>query len=97
MTSSPLDLTLYVAGRSPRAERALQNLQRLLDHRGIPFEVEVVDVLDRPDLAEKALILATPTLLRNNPLPPRRLIGDLSDTAVVLHSLQLDPEAGELP
>ena len=85
-----LRLTLYIAGQTPRAERALLNLRRIVeDDMGMPFELEVIDVLERPDLAEEALILATPTLVKESPLPARRLIGDLSDTHKVLRGLNL--------
>lgn len=85
-----LRLTLYVAGRTPRAERALANLQRIVEHElHMPFELDIIDVLERPDLAEDALILATPTLVKESPLPGRRLIGDLSDTHRVMAGLHL--------
>lgn len=86
----PLRLTLYLAGQTPRAERALANLRRIVeDELGLELMLEVVDVLERPDLAEEALILATPTLVKESPLPARRLIGDLSDTNKVLRGLNL--------
>lgn len=85
-----LRLTLYVAGRTPRAERALANLRRIVElELHMPFELEIIDVLERPDLAEEALILATPTLVKESPLPGRRLIGDLSDTHRVMAGLHL--------
>ena len=85
-----LRLTLYVAGRTPRAERALANLRRIVElELHMPFELEIIDVLERPDLAEDALILATPTLVKESPLPGRRLIGDLSDTHRVMAGLHL--------
>lgn len=95
-----LRLTLYVAGQTPRAERALLNLRRIVEHDlGLPFDLEIVDVLERPDLAEEALILATPTLVKESPLPARRLIGDLSDTQKVLRGLNvpLPADAGRAP
>lgn len=85
-----LRLTLYVAGQTPRAERALMNLRRIItDELGMPFELDIVDVLERPDLAEEALILATPTLVKEAPPPARRLIGDLTDTQKVLRGLHV--------
>lgn len=89
-----LRLTLYVAGQTPRAERALVNLRQIVEEDlGIGFQLDVVDVLERPDLAEDALILATPTLVKEAPLPARRLIGDLSDTMKVLRGLNLHAAA----
>lgn len=92
MTSpSPvLRLTLYVAGQTPRAERAMAHLRDTVEEStALAFELEIVDVLERPDLAEAALILATPTLVKEAPLPARRLIGDLADTQKVLEGLHV--------
>lgn len=54
--------------------------------------VEVIDVLERPQLAEEARILATPVLIRQHPLPPRRIVGDLSDWQTVAEVLDLWPQ-----
>lgn len=86
-------LRLYVAGNSASSRRARQNLERLrasLDSRG--WDVETVDVLDRPDLAESARIIATPTLSYEDASRARRIIGDLSDTLRVLEFLGIDEE-----
>lgn len=84
-------LQLYVTGDTPRSQRALANLQRLCDqHLAGRYSLEVVDVLTMPHLAEAARILATPTLVRLHPAPPRRVIGDLSDDRRVLDGLDLD-------
>jgi circadian clock protein KaiB len=85
-------LKLYVTGQTPRAERAIANLRRLCDHdlEG-RYEVEVVDVLEHPQLAEQEKILATPTLVRLLPPPLRRVIGDLSESDKVLLGLDLWP------
>ena len=83
-------LKLYVAGQTPRAEAAIANLRRIceqeLDGR---YHLEIIDVLDHPELAEDARILATPTLIKQLPPPLRRVIGDLSDTEKVLLGLEL--------
>ena len=56
-------LRLYVTGNTPRAERAIQNLQRICAiELGGMYEMVVIDVLERPQLAEDEKILATPTL-----------------------------------
>lgn len=85
-------LKLYVTGQTPRAESAIFHLRRLcesaLDNQA---EVTVIDVLERPDLAEADRILATPTLVREMPPPRRRVIGDLSDVQKVLLGLGLRP------
>ena len=88
-------LTLYVTGQTPTAVRAIFNLQRICEEelRG-QFEMAVIDVLERPQLAEDEKILATPTLIKNFPLPLRRIIGDMSDTEKVLLGLDLQPYPG---
>jgi circadian clock protein KaiB len=71
---------LYVAGQTARSQAAVSNLRFLCESR-LPghHEIEVIDALERPDLAEQARILATPTVIRLEPLPQLRVIGDLSD------------------
>lgn len=85
-------LKLYVAGRSTRAESAIANLRQLCEDelRG-QYALEIIDVLERPDLAEDARILATPTLIKQLPPPLRRVIGDLSDREKLLLGLEVRP------
>ena len=68
---------------APQLERLRPELE------GGGLSVEVVDVMQRPDLAERARILATPVLMRLAPLPRRSIIGDLSDWRVVAEVLEL--------
>ena len=83
-------LTLYVTGTSPRAKIASSNLQHLCEHElEGEFELEIVDVLENPQRAEDEKILATPTLIKQLPLPLRRVIGDLSDRDKVLLGLEV--------
>lgn len=85
-------LKLFVTGRTPRAEQAIVNLQRICENElGGRYEVLIIDVRERPELAEQAKILATPTLIKELPLPIRRIIGDLSDKEKVLAGLGLHP------
>jgi circadian clock protein KaiB len=86
---------LYVAGGTERAEVALANLRQLCESRlAGRYELEVVDVVERPDWAAADRILATPTLVRVAPLPQRRVIGDLSDRARTAAVLGFpDPDA----
>jgi circadian clock protein KaiB len=81
---------LFVMGQSPRSQRAVANLRRLCDEQ-IPdtYNLAVIDVLENPQAAEKARILTTPTLVKERPLPVRRMSGDLSDAEKVLASLDL--------
>lgn len=84
-------LRLYITGKSARSERAIANLRRLCVEalRG-DYDMEVIDLVEHPDLSSVERILATPTLVKVSPLPMRRVIGDLSDTASVLRGLDLD-------
>ena len=56
------------------------------------YDLEIIDVLEFPDLAEDERILATPTLIKSLPLPLRRVIGDLSDKEKVLMGLEVQPK-----
>jgi circadian clock protein KaiB len=78
---------------SMRARRQLERLQQQLD-RG-ELEIEVIDVLERPDLAEEEEVLATPALIRFRPLPRRKIVGDLSDWETVVVSLNLPDLAAQ--
>ena len=83
-------LRLYVAGQSPKSVRAVENLRRVCDeHLSGRYEIELVDLLENPQLARSDQIIAVPTLVRKLPEPLRRIIGDLSDTEKVLVGLQL--------
>ena len=86
-------LRLYVTGTSPRAQVAIANLRRICeqDLRG-QYDLEIIDVLEHPEVAEREKILATPTLIKQLPPPLRRVIGDLSDKEKVLLGLEVRPE-----
>lgn len=88
-------LKLFVTGRTPRSETAIRSLRQVCEHhlRG-EYDLDVVDVLERPQVAEEEKILATPTLIRLWPLPVRRVVGDLSQTQHVLWSLDLGGDDG---
>jgi circadian clock protein KaiB len=83
-------LKLYVTGTTARSDAAIRNLKRICkDELNDCYELEVIDVIKRPDLAEKDRILATPTLVKQLPPPLRRVIGDLSDKDKVLLGLEV--------
>jgi circadian clock protein KaiB len=84
-------LTLYVSGKTVvRSERTIANLRRILEEEvDGEYELNVCDVLEEPQLAEKDKVLATPTLILRSPPPARRIVGDLSDAAKVLPYLGL--------
>jgi circadian clock protein KaiB len=83
-------LRLYVAGQTPKSMRAFANLKALCEeHLKGCYQVEVIDLLERPQLARADQIVAIPTLVRRHPQPVRKIIGDLSDTERVLVGLGL--------
>jgi circadian clock protein KaiB len=90
-------LRLYIAGPSATSRRAEQNLLRLQDIAKAKngLEVEVIDVLKNPELAEQAAIIATPTLAYEHPVRPRRIIGDLSEVERVLDFLGIESEGNK--
>ena len=83
-------LKLYVTGQTPRSKQAIENLYQICEE-GLKgqYEVVVIDVLERPQLAEDEKIIATPTLIKILPPPLRRIIGDLSDREKVLLGLEM--------
>lgn len=90
MTSNAVILRLYITGMTPRSEQAIRNLRRIMrDELAEQYELEIIDVLERPQLAEDERIVATPTLIKRLPPPLRRIIGDLSDTEMVILGLDL--------
>jgi circadian clock protein KaiB len=91
--SSKYLLKLYVAGTSPRTELAISNLRRICEQelRG-RYALQIIDVLEHPQIAEDERILATPTLIKQLPPPLRRVIGDLSDKEKVLLGLEVRPQ-----
>jgi circadian clock protein KaiB len=87
-------LRLYIAGQTPKSLAAISNLHRICDeHRETKFHIEVIDLLEKPQLAEGDKIIAIPTLVRKLPEPIRKVIGDLSDTEKTLVGLQLKPRS----
>jgi circadian clock protein KaiB len=85
-------LKLYVTGSTPRTQLAVANLRRICEAElGAEYDLEIIDVLEHPQVAEDQRILATPTLVKQLPLPLRRVIGDLSDREKVLFGLELLP------
>lgn len=81
-------LTLFVSGASPNSVRAINNLEKILkNHVDGRYELNIVDVRQEKDTAEKEQIIALPLLIKRFPEPERRLIGDMSDTKKVLSGL----------
>lgn len=85
-------LVLYVAGDTPRSRSARDTLA-WMQGGGVrePVDAEIVDVLDHPERADAARVLLTPTLVREHPLPARRVVGDLGAGRRVAEALGLSP------
>ena len=84
------DFTLYVAGQSPRSVAAISNLKSLCEeHMPGAYRIEIIDLLEQPELARTDQVVAIPTLVRKLPAPIRRVIGDLSNTERVRVAFQL--------
>ena len=85
-------LRLYVAGNTPNSIAAFANLKELCEvHLGGKYQIEVIDLLRNPQLAQGDQIIAVPTLVRKLPHPVKKIIGDLSNRERVLVGLDLRP------
>ena len=85
-------LKLYTLGKSSRSIRASENIRRILQEKfNSDYDLSVIDILENPDIAEAEKILATPTLIREYPLPKIRIIGDLSVKENILKGLDIEP------
>lgn len=83
-------LRLYVAGQTPKSVVAFRNLKIICEeHLQGRYEIEIIDLLENPQLARGDQILAVPTLVRRLPEPTKKIIGDLSNTERVLVGLDL--------
>ena len=83
-------LRLYVAGQTPKSIKAFSNLKKICEeHLHGMYTIEIIDLLENPQLAKGDQILALPTLVRKLPMPVKKIIGDLSNTERVLVGLDL--------
>jgi len=89
--SDPIKLVLYVAGETPKSLAAIRNLEKICaEHLAGKYKVEVIDLKKSPQLAREHGIVAIPTLVKELPVPIRKIIGDLSDTPKVLVHLSVE-------
>jgi circadian clock protein KaiB len=90
MTDPHYDLTLFVSGASDLSGRAIASARKLCDaHLGGRYDLAVVDIHEDPAAALRSQVLAVPALVKNQPLPVRRVVGDLSDPTKVRQALEL--------
>jgi len=83
-------LRLYVTGATRHSTRAIVNIRKICEeHLQGRYELVIVDISQHPTLVEGDQIIAAPTLIKKMPLPPRRFIGDMSQTERILVGLDL--------
>ena len=83
-------LRLFITGTSPVSVRAINNLQAILDqHLKSKYQLEIIDVHQQPQLVKDEDVTAVPMLIKKQPFPKKRLVGDMSDTSRVLKGLGL--------
>lgn len=85
INSPSLKLRLYIAGQTPKSILALSNLKKICDvDLNVDYELEIIDLLESPNLSNEDEIIALPTLVRKYPEPIKKIVGDLSDSEDVL-------------
>jgi circadian clock protein KaiB len=86
------ELRLYVAGQTPNCVKAFSNLKKICEeHLKGRYSIEVVDLLENPQLGKGDQITAVPTLIRKLPPPLKKVVGNLSKTERVLVGLDIKP------
>lgn len=87
-------LKLYIAGSTPQSQKAIHNIKTICEeHLHDIYTLEVIDLYENPALAKGEQIIAVPTLIKQLPLPLRRIIGDMSSTEKILVGLDIKPLA----
>jgi circadian clock protein KaiB len=87
-------LRLYITGLTPRSTKAIENIKRICEeHLQGRYQLEFIDIFQRPVLSKGEQIIAAPTLIKLLPLPLRRFIGDMSNTDKILLGLDLRSKA----
>ena len=87
-------LRLFVAGATARSRQAVLRIRQLCDGElKDNCELEVIDIYQQPKLARDNQIVATPTLIKEFPMPVRRFIGNLLNTDGLYLELNLVPKS----
>ena len=86
-------LRLYITGMTARSQLAIENIKKICEEylKG-RYDLEIIDIYEKPTLAEGEQIIAAPTLIKKLPLPLRRLVGDLTNNERILLGLDLRPK-----
>jgi len=86
-------LRLFITGKTPRSSRAIQNIRNICEEKlQGRYELEIIDIYQHPERIAPEQLCVTPTLIKELPLPVRRMIGDLSDKHRVLVALDVIPK-----
>ena len=86
------ELRLYIAGQTPNSIAAIANLKKICeDQLQGKYRIEVIDLLEKPQLAKGDQIVAIPTLVRRLPPPVKKIVGNLSKTERTLIGLDIQP------
>ena len=75
------NFVLYLSGSKTRlSKRAIENLKEICEeYLNGRYRIRIIDIEDRPQIGIDKNIIASPTLIRESPVPVKRVIGDLSD------------------
>ena len=83
-------LKLYIVATTPNSQRAVANVRSLCEeYLKDRFELEVIDISTKPELAKKEQLIGAPTLVKLLPLPLRRFIGDMSKKDRLIAGLEI--------
>jgi len=94
--SQPYVLRLYIAGLTPRSQEAIRTVTAICEeHLAGRCDLEVIDLYQNPVLAKGEQIIAAPTLIKQLPLPLRKIIGNMADKEKILVGLDLRPKSDE--
>ena len=94
LQAEPYTLTLFVSGASEYSAQAIANVREICDaHLTGRHQLNIVDLNQEPAMASQHHILATPTLIKDHPLPARMLVGDMSDHVRILIALDVPASA----
>lgn len=92
---SRIELRLFVSRNTETGTRAIDNLKAACSHPFVisrhEIDIDIIDVDESPQVAEQEGVLATPTLLKQQPPPVRRLVGDLSNNRDIFRTLDIEP------
>jgi circadian clock protein KaiB len=98
LETEPYALTLFVSGASDSSAHAITNVRAICDaHLQGRYHLDIVDLNQEPGLARAHNVLATPTLIKEHPLPLRMLVGDMSDHPRILIALDVRPRVRDVP